>query len=109
MPAQVAVNAQPSTPLPFASRSSAGNTLIATQMHATPFVTGKGGFTALAQQAIDKNMPYLKTDEGFHRYNAALALWHQHYGQDTDLLPLYPGASPLGPSECFRCGVAGHN
>ena len=70
---------------------------------------------ALAQQAIDKNMPYLKTNEGFCRYNAALALWHQHYGQDTeanwdtDLLPLYPSTSPLGSSECFCCSVAGHN
>ena len=114
-PARAAGNTQPFTPSPFASRSSAGNTLVATQVHATPFATGKSGFMALAQQAIDKNKPYPKTDEGFRKYNTALASWRQRYGQDTDanwdtdLLPLYPGTSPLGSSECFRCGVAGHN
>ena len=114
-PARAVGNQPPFTPSPFATRSSVGNTLVGTQAHATPFTTIKGGFMSLAQQSIEKNIPYPNTEEGHRKYNAALLSWRQRYGQDTDAnwdtnhLPLYPGTSPLGSSECYRCGVAGHN
>ena len=81
----------------------------------TPSATTKGGFMALADQAIEKNIPYLNTEEGLRKYNMAITAWRLCYGQDTDAnwdtdhLPLSPGTSPLGSSECYRCGISGHN
>ena len=98
---------------PFTPRSNAGNTLVNTNVPATPLTSGNIGFVTLAQQAMANNQPFPNTEEGRRKYAAVAAKWTQKYGNmkpdwGTDHIPLTPNTSSLGSAECYLCGKAGH-
>ena len=103
--------------LPFASASSSGSTLVHTQAPATPLSRSSSNETTFhkwATIAMANNQPFANTQEGHAAYNKALSDWNAKYGIDAKAdwhtwpVPLKPGTSPLGSSECYNCGIAGH-
>ena len=103
--------------LPFASASSSGNTLVHTPASSTPLSRSSGNentFHKWASVAMSNNQPFANTTGGHAAYTRALSDWNAKYGADTKAdwhtwsKPLKPGTSPLGSSECYNCGIAGH-
>lgn len=84
---------------------------------ASPATRGKGteALEDLALQAITNNLPYPDTQQGVAEYQRDKAAWEIGNGGagkeaswSSKHIPLSPGTSPLGSSECYNCGTAGH-
>ena len=79
----------------------------------SPLANRSSGYTKLAQQAVEDNIPYPDTDEGRQNYQTAITIWTQKHGSSqpdwsTGHLPLTPGSSPLGSNKCYGCSKIGH-
>ena len=79
-------------------------------------VRPSGAYEDLALQAVDNNVPrYTRDAQGFVEYDRDKRAWEIGNGGAgrevtwaSKPIPLTPGSSPLGSSECYGCGIAGH-